>query len=259
MIRPRINLYDPEAFPSSHDWLDAGKAFLIYFALFSLLFIGSIVVAVQKFMVAREFTSLEKQKQTLQTVMREFETSQQFASPDPAQIQHQEQLEKDIKVKKLVLELLSGHTVGNRTGFSGYFADLARKPYPKLWLTQIQLRDGGRNLAIVGRTLVRADVLDFFQSLSESKVYSGRNFQYFQMKAIPIQSAKEQPVVRFAFGNQLEAIKEVWDNDLTTGEAKPGQNEDKMPIDLSEKLEAAKNRPNPLAILNKLMGQGEKP
>lgn len=259
MIRPRINLYDPEAFPSTHDWLDARKAFFIYLALFSLLFLGSLVVAVQKFMVAREFSNLEKQKQTLQDVMREFETSQQFASPNPAQIQQHEQLEKDIKVKKLVLELLSGHTIGNRTGFSGYFADLARKPYPKLWLTQIQLHDGGRDMAIVGRTLVRADVLDFFQALTESTIYHGRNFQYFQMKTIPTPTTTSQPVVRFAFGNRLETIKEVWENDLTTEESKSGQKDDKLPIDLSDKLESARNKTNPLAILNKLMGQGEKP
>ncbi|MBF0421592.1 MAG: hypothetical protein HQL73_01220 [Magnetococcales bacterium] len=255
MIRPRVNLYDSESFPTSHDWLDASKAFFIYLALFSVLFLASLGVFVQKFMVSYEQSGLERQRQTLHEVMKKFEESQQFAAPDPAQIRQQEQLEKDIKVKKLVLELLSGHRVGNREGFSSYFADLARRPYTKLWLTQIQLRDGGRDVVIVGRTLVSSDVLDFFQALTESKVYGGRNFQYFQMKSIPGTTAGQQPTVRFAFGNRVEALHEVWDTDLTVEEAQPSQAEYKIPSDLNEKLEAAKKPANPLAILNKIMGQ----
>ncbi|HAT49613.1 MAG: hypothetical protein HQL07_00330 [Nitrospirae bacterium] len=260
MSRPRINLYDPTVFPTTHDWLDATKAFWIVLAMASVLGLGTVAVLIQKFTVSRTISTLQEQKQALEQVMKDFEDRSHFAGPDAEQIQEQEQLEKDIKVKKLVLELLSGHRVGNRDGFSGFFADLARSPHPRLWLTQIQLLDGGRDIVIVGRTLARDDIFHFFQSLSESKIYNGREFQYFQMANIPSPPARQQPQIRFGFGNRLEALQEVWEADMSEAEIQAAKNGDiELPTPLNEQLDAAKNRPNPLALIKELMGQGDKP
>lgn len=260
MSRPRINLYDPTVFPTTHDWLDSTKAFWIFLAFVSVLGLASIAVLVQKFMVSRDVFALQEQKQALEGIMKDFEVRTHFTGPNEDQVREQEQLEKDIKVKKLVLELLSGHRVGNREGFSGFFADLARRPYPRLWLTQIQLLDGGRDIVIVGRTLARGDVFNFFQSLSESKVYSGREFQFFQMANIPFPPASQQPQIRFGFGNRLEALQDVWEADMSQAETQAAKNDGvEMPTQLNDKLNAAKNRPNPLAMIKELMGQGDKP
>lgn len=76
------------------------------------------------------------------------------------------------------LQLLGG---GRREGFSKYFVGFSRQLIPQLWLTRIDVTDGGDSLSIRGSTLAARRVPQLLRRLRSEASFSGKTFALFQL------------------------------------------------------------------------------
>lgn len=102
-------------------------------------------------------------------------------------------LEQDLAAKRMVLNLLTGDSAGNRVGFSGHLEGLARRPLKGLWLTGISIENGGRHLALRGNALSPDLLPRYLELLSEEKAFAGQEFQTLQME----RPTPDAPAVEF--------------------------------------------------------------
>ncbi len=91
-------------------------------------------------------------------------------------------LAQDLTAKRTVLNLLTGDSAGNRSGFSGHLEGLARRPLRGLWLTGIAIADGGRHLALSGNALSPDLLPRYLEMLGDEPAFAGQEFQTLQME-----------------------------------------------------------------------------
>lgn len=104
---------------------------------------------------------------------------------DPALVAKLQQLERESADKGKVLDLLAGKTLGNTAGFSSHLAALGRRYPDGLWLRQVTISDGGREMAIRGRALDAALVPRFIAALQQEPAFRGTSFQRFVLENPP--------------------------------------------------------------------------
>jgi hypothetical protein len=100
----------------------------------------------------------------------------------------QEEVERrtsEREVKSELLRLLSSHSLGNAGGFSPYLAALARRRVNGLWLTEIRLTRGGRELRLAGSALEPDLVPRLIEDLQEEEAFEGTKFRQFCMERAP--------------------------------------------------------------------------
>ncbi|MFT5444208.1 MAG: MSHA biogenesis protein MshI [Myxococcota bacterium] len=68
-----------------------------------------------------------------------------------------------------------------REGFSKYFSGFARQIVPELWLTRIEVLDGGDALSIHGHALSPKRVPQLLRRLREEESFSGKTFSLFRL------------------------------------------------------------------------------
>ncbi|MEX2126368.1 MAG: PilN domain-containing protein [Woeseia sp.] len=100
---------------------------------------------------------------------------------DPALVAELKRREREADDKSRVLDLLSGESVGNTDGFSAHLAALGRRHPEGLWLTNIRIADGGRQLLLAGRTLHAGLVPKFLSELQAEPSLAGTAFATFTM------------------------------------------------------------------------------
>lgn len=83
--------------------------------------------------------------------------------------------ERDAKTR--LLRALSSQSLGNTAGFTWQLTGLARQRVPGLWLREIRIRRGGRELALVGSTLEADLVPRFIQRLGREAAFAGSEFK----------------------------------------------------------------------------------
>ncbi|MFV1982262.1 MAG: PilN domain-containing protein [Thiohalomonadales bacterium] len=88
----------------------------------------------------------------------------------------------DVVSKQQVFDALSGQSFGNTFGFSGFFKGLAKQTVAGLWLTNLKITTGGKDIGITGSAYRPELVPDFLNNLSNEQIFQGTNFQTFRVK-----------------------------------------------------------------------------
>ena len=129
---------------------------------------------------------------------------QQFASrqKDLDLQQRVLQLEQELANKQNVVGILSGNEFGNTKGFIGHFTGLARQRLEGLWLTHLDISNGGLNLEIKGTTLQPELLPRYLQRLSAEQAFSGTEFKTLLMAR---QQAKPE-WLDFSLQNKLAEV-----------------------------------------------------
>ncbi len=125
--------------------------------------------------------TLQSQQQTLQQTLDLAKQSAPSMVIDNKLKQQVGNLKKDVVSKQLVLNALSGQSFGNTVGFSGFFKGLAKQNITGLWLTNLNIRSGGKDIGITGSAYRAEMIPDFLNKLSAEKVFQGTTFQSFQV------------------------------------------------------------------------------
>lgn len=134
---------------------------------------------------------------------------------DPTLVAELKRREREADDKSRVLDLLSGESVGNTDGFSAHLAALGRRHPSGLWLENIQIASGGRQLLLAGRTLQANLVPKFLSALQAEPALAGTAFATFTMSG---DDAGYKPL-RFALATGCGPIDAA--GEATAGEAQP--------------------------------------
>lgn len=92
------------------------------------------------------------------------------------------QRESEANNKTRVLSLLSGRRLGNTTGFAEYLAGLSRQHVAGLWITHLNILDGGEKMNLQGASLQPEYVPRYLQRLANEPNFKGLEFQTFMLE-----------------------------------------------------------------------------
>lgn len=98
-------------------------------------------------------------------------------------------LEREAGDKARVLDLLSGETLGNTDGFSEHLAALGRRHPQGLWLEDVRIGDGGREILLRGKALHAELIPRLIEGLQKETAFEGTAFQSFEMAGAPVRFA----------------------------------------------------------------------
>lgn len=103
--------------------------------------------------------------------------------------------------KLRVLEHLDKKNASKIFGFVSYLEGLAKQRIPELWLTSIQIKEGGEDLLLEGSALNAHYVPTYLQRLSAEKAYIGREFYTFHVD----RPEQDTGPVNFSIGTIISA------------------------------------------------------
>lgn len=89
-------------------------------------------------------------------------------------------LKRDVDFRHRLINSITPQK-GAVNGFAEQLAGLARQHIDGMWFTEIQLRDGGRQMALLGQTKKPAYVPEYLQKLSTESVFEGQRFSVLRM------------------------------------------------------------------------------
>lgn len=123
------------------------------------------------------------QQQQVQALQQLQQIQQQFAAlqKDPGLQQRITQREQELANKLKVVNVLSGKEFGNTKGFIDHFTGLARQRLEGLWLTELDISNGGTNLGIKGITTKPELLPRYLQRLSAEQAFNGTEFKTLVM------------------------------------------------------------------------------
>lgn len=91
-------------------------------------------------------------------------------------------LQNDIQFRRQLLASIDPpNSEQVEAGFASHLEGLARQNIDGMWLTEIQLQQGGQQLALMGRTRAPEFVPRYLQNLATETIFSGRQFRVFKM------------------------------------------------------------------------------
>lgn len=139
---------------------------------------------------------LQIQTQAHQEKIKQLEqTSQKFRPKRKSRLLQAEleQLQQQKLAKHRILNTISDQVFGNITGFAAHLEGLARRNVEGLWLTSVNITDGGKHIGLTGSSLEPEKVPEFLQQLSNEQAFRGTEFSTFKME----RKKKELKVVDF--------------------------------------------------------------
>jgi hypothetical protein len=89
------------------------------------------------------------------------------------------------EVRSELLRLLSSQSLGNTQGFSPYLTALARRRVDGVWLSEIRLAEGGRELRLAGAALEPELVPRLLQYLRDEAPFAGTTFRRMRVERAP--------------------------------------------------------------------------
>jgi len=79
--------------------------------------------------------------------------------------------------KKEIIDALLQQGLLNSSGFTEELEALAASIVSGVWLTEIQIQQGGKQISLTGKTLSMKEALLFLENLSNSNVFSGNDLE----------------------------------------------------------------------------------
>ncbi|GMR04019.1 MAG: hypothetical protein BMS9Abin22_547 [Gammaproteobacteria bacterium] len=92
-----------------------------------------------------------------------------------------DRLERQIRGRQRIQEILRRGIFSNTEGFSSYFAAFARQHIPGVWLTGFDITGAAEEIRLQGRSTNPSSVPRYMQKLSAEESLSGIEFHVFQM------------------------------------------------------------------------------
>jgi Tfp pilus assembly protein PilN len=91
------------------------------------------------------------------------------------------QLKRDVSFRRQLLASVNPEDNSTESGFAKYLKGLSRQHISGMWFTDIELHQGGQQLALLGETRSPETVPRFIQGLSKEAIFSGHQFRIFRL------------------------------------------------------------------------------
>lgn len=109
-------------------------------------------------------------------------------------------LEAELTVRQATMSSIKAEGAANSVGFSLHLQGFARQHFEGLWLTAIDLAEGGQRIGLEGFAGEPAMVPRYIGNLSNEKIFAGTEFDVFNL-----QRAEDNAALAFA----VTAVSEV--------------------------------------------------
>ncbi|MFT5082906.1 MAG: hypothetical protein ACI9Y1_000942 [Lentisphaeria bacterium] len=179
MTMQRVNLYRPELRPKK-EWITANT--LVAVVLGFVLIISASVYLQNRNLVnyEKQVAFLEAQKLATQNRIDfiRAEVSPKNSKDIDANI---EKLQRTIKAREQVSQIIQGQNLGNEAGFSESMNALARQSLASVSLARFRISRGGSYVEIEGETRTPGDVPKYVQYLLREPSFVGVQFGLLSM------------------------------------------------------------------------------
>ncbi len=128
-----------------------------------------------------ELEQLQQQQQSISVTLDELKARKARLEKDETLNNEIAMLRSDIKFRRQLLATIDPNTKVMENGFADHLGGLARQQIEGMWFTEIQLLEGGQQLALIGRTLAPEYVPRFLQKLATEEIFEGHQFRVFRM------------------------------------------------------------------------------
>lgn len=201
-MNQQINLY--EAAPETSFWQSYSPFPQIGAGLVLVLTLLYLVTLWQYQDTREQFDTLQAQQEAESQRLEQLRQSMPQPGIDPKLEAEVERLETTHRAKVALLQALTQDQIGNEAGFSAHFEGLARRQVEGLWLTKIDLGDGGARLGLEGATVRPELVPQLIQSLSQEPVFEGTQFDIFALT----KTADSRAPMSFSVRAELDKVQE---------------------------------------------------
>ena len=178
-MRQQINLYEaPPEYDPWQEWYPLPQVAIGLVVILALLYA---LAMWQHSGLEAELATVQKQFDDTQQEMESLRKTLPPAELDPALEAEVLALQASIEAKEGMLETLNLRQVTNTKGFSIYLEGLARSTIKGLWLTRIELAEGGAKVGLKGQTAKPEFVPQLIRGLADEGIYAGTEFDVFSL------------------------------------------------------------------------------
>ena len=192
-MRQQINLYDPILRHPRPVFSAATSAEGLV-----LVFLGLVLFQIYaQWRVSSLSASVEELRNTRTVAEKRYEALQARTprkTPDPGLDGRIANLTEEVARATKLADALGAGGFGNASGMSGYLVGLARQRIEGLWLTRIEIREGGNAIDISGRSSSAEQVPQYLKKLADEQAFKGRTFGGLALQ-------KEESGVSFRLGS----------------------------------------------------------
>ncbi len=91
---------------------------------------------------------------------------------------------KELEQRERISKILNGKTFGNSSGFSSYLEAFAKGHVEGTWLTSVNIKQGGAELGLKGKTLSSELVPVYIQNLAKQVSLNGSSFNVMELARV---------------------------------------------------------------------------
>lgn len=126
--------------------------------------------------------ALQAQQSRASATLEQLEAAIVARQPSAALTQALAAAKQDRAARQALLDTLSTRSQANGAGFAGLLAGLAHTHVPGLWLTGIQLGNGGDEISLSGATTRSSLVPELVRKLADAPAFAGVEFKRLQIR-----------------------------------------------------------------------------
>jgi len=178
-MKQQVNLYDFVA--SQSVWRQYSPFPQAALGLLLVLFVLTLFAVMDKSKVDAELQQLTAQRDQLEQQSEQLSAINNEALTAALQ-QEVTALENQLAVRQSTMESITAEGAANDTGFSPFLEGLARQHFDGLWLTVIELVQGGDRMGLKGFAGAPELVPRYIGKLSNERVFAGTEFDVFSLE-----------------------------------------------------------------------------
>jgi hypothetical protein len=160
--------------------------------------------------INRELSGQQQQQRVVDEKLSELRAEKGRRLKDNQLEKDIESLKRQVGFRRQLLASVDPDANSPSNGFAEHLEGLARQHLEGMWFTDIELHQGGQQLALLGKTRTPEYVPRFIQRLSKEPIFAGHQFRIFRLYS----SENENTTLNFelrsrAQGEELKAADEL--------------------------------------------------
>ena len=150
-------------------------------AAIGLMVVIYLVLQVANGSAKQELSKLQSEQIAVAEQLQKIQAKKAGLENDPELDNALASLERDLEFRRRLMNTMKPQGETRQHGFAEYLSGLARQHIDGMWFTEIQLQQGGQQMALLGQTKEPEYVPQYLQKLAQEPVFAGQNFRVLRM------------------------------------------------------------------------------
>lgn len=156
------------------------QALVIAFVAVIMVIIYAALLS-NKMGISNELEQLQRQQQLVASELEQLQAKKSRLERDSDLTAEISYLQNSIAFRRRLLVSIDPGDQSAENGFSAHLQGLARQHIKGMWFTEIQLQQGGRQLALMGETKAPEYVPRYVQKLTREEIFEGHQFRVLRL------------------------------------------------------------------------------